>query len=417
MPRFAHMSDLHIGAFRQPELRRLVLDAFEAAVDRCVAKNVSFVILAGDIFDSNVPDLASVSRAAAKIRQAMDAGVRFYAIYGSHDFSPNYSSMVDVLESAGLFRKAELLSSTEESVSLELVRDPSGPKICGISGRKLSIDADQYAMLDRNALEQEPGFKIFVFHGAIEELKPKSLEMMEAMPASRLPSGFEYYAGGHIHERSVKSLPGRKNVAYPGPLFATDYRELLEMARGQKRGFYLVDFEDDGVTSVEFEPVKVCDVLEVRYSAEGKPASRAERELIDLASRTDGKDKVTLLTLEGRLSEGRTSDIDFGLVRRRLKASGAIIVLQSDSRLTSPELQEQTVMLKPTQEVERETFKAGISAVKSEEGRLTGDQGVALALDLLKALKEAKKENENRAEFEERTTHAGYAVLGLKEEE
>lgn len=415
MPKFAHMSDLHIGAFRQPELRRMVSEAFETAIDRCMEEKVEFVVLAGDIFDSNVPDLASVARAAAKIRQAMDVGIRFYAIYGSHDFSPNYSSMVDVLEGAGLFRKAEKLKSNEESVSLELVHDPSGPLICGISGRKLSMDADQFAMLDRESLEREPGFKIFVFHGAIEELKPKSLEMMDAMRASNLPSGFEYYAGGHIHVRGLKSLPGRKNIAYPGPLFATDYRELLEMARGQKRGFYVVDFDETGVIGVEFEHVKVCEVIEVRYFADGKPASNVERELMDLASRTDAKGKVTLLTVEGRLSVGRTSDIDFSGVRRRLLSSGAIVVLQSDSRLTSPELDARPAPLRQIDEIERDTFAAGIKAVRSAESRLTGDQGVALALDLLKSLKEEKKENENRAEFEERTTRTGYSVLGLEE--
>ena len=91
MPKFAHMSDIHIGAFRQPELRKLVLDAFAEAIDRCISEKVSFVILAGDIFDSNIPDLASVRRAAEKMREAIDSGIRFYANYGSHDFSPNYS--------------------------------------------------------------------------------------------------------------------------------------------------------------------------------------------------------------------------------------------------------------------------------------------------------------------------------------
>ena len=40
MPKFAHMSDVHIGAFRQPELRALVLDAFEQAIDRCIDEKV-----------------------------------------------------------------------------------------------------------------------------------------------------------------------------------------------------------------------------------------------------------------------------------------------------------------------------------------------------------------------------------------
>ncbi|MDG6898827.1 MAG: DNA repair exonuclease, partial [Nitrososphaerota archaeon] len=417
MPKFAHMSDIHIGAFRQPELKGLVLDAFEAAVDRCIEEKVAFILLAGDIFDSNIPDLSSVRRAAEKMREAVESGIRFYAIYGSHDFSPNYSSIVDVLNGAGLFTKAEEMSGTEDRVVLSFLQDPSGPKICGISGRKLSIDRDEYAVLDREKLEREPGFKIFVFHGAIEELKPSSLEKMDAMPASSLPASFDYYAGGHVHSRSVTSLPGRTNIAFPGPLFATDYSELLQLAHGEERGFYIVEFDDAGVSDVEYVPVKVCDVVEVHYSADGKTSAKAEKELTELASRSDVGGKVALLTAEGELAEGRTSDIDFFAIRKRLLASRPLIVLSNYSHLTSRELARDAGSPKPVHVTERELFEREVAHVKSEEARLRGEQGVTLALSLLKTLKEGRKENENKGEFEDRTSKAGLDVLGIKEED
>lgn len=135
MPKFAHMSDIHIGAFRQPELRGLVLDAFDAAVDLCIREKVSFIIMAGDIFDSNIPDLSSVRRAAEKMKEAVDSGIRIYAIYGSHDFSPNFSSIVDVLDGAGLFTKAEDRVSGGERVGLRFVEDPSGRRSAASLGR------------------------------------------------------------------------------------------------------------------------------------------------------------------------------------------------------------------------------------------------------------------------------------------
>ena len=416
MPKFAHMSDIHIGAFRQPELRALVLGAFEKAIDRCISEKVSFIILAGDIFDSNIPDLSSVRRAAEKMKQAIDSGIRLYAIYGSHDFSPNYSSIVDVLNGAGMFTKAEQMSSSEGRVALSFVQDPSGAKICGISGRKLSIDRDAYALLDRAELEAEPGFKIFVFHGAIEELKPPTLEKMEAMPLSSLPEGFDYYAGGHVHGRQLKSLPGHANVAFPGPLFATDYSELLQLAKGEERGFYIVDF-DGGVSKVEFAPIKVCDVAEVYYSAHGKSSSQAAKELTDLAAETNAEGKVVLLTVEGELSEGKTSDIDFAAVRKRLAASAPLIVLSNNSRLTSKEQVKQAGPPVPVHITERQLFEKEISRVKSEEPKLRGEKGVSLAVDLLGTLKEGKKENETKGTFEERTCRAGFAVLGLEADE
>lgn len=416
MPRFAHMSDVHIGAFRQPELRELVLRAFEAAIDRCLEEKVEFIILAGDIFDSNIPDLSSVRRAASKMREAVDAGVRIYAIYGSHDFSPNYSSMVDVLDGAGLFTKAEDLQGKEGVVSLRFVQDPSGPKLCGISGRKLSLDADMYASLDREPLEAEPGFKVFVFHGGIEELKPPSLEMMKAMPASSLPSGFQYYAGGHLHERSLRSLPGRENISYPGPLFATDYSELLQIADGEKRGFCMVDFDDSRVTKVAFVPIRVCDVVGMSFSADGKSPREVEAGLIELSQRSSLEGKVVLLTVEGTLKEGKTSDIDFTHVKTRFVAARPLIVLPNYSRLSSVVAPTAESPPRSSHDVEKDVFAKNLAKVKSSEGSLLGEKGVETALGLLGVLKVGKKENENKGEFEERTARAGFGIFGLEEE-
>jgi len=416
MPKFAHMSDIHIGAFRQPELKGLLLDAFEAAVDRCIEEKVVFIVMAGDIFDSNIPDLSSVRRAARKMKEAADAGIRFYVIYGSHDFSPNYSSIVDVLDGAGLFTKVEAISSSGGRTLLSFTVDPSGPKLCGISGRKLSIDRDEYAALDRQGLEDEPGFKIFVFHGALDELKPASLEKMVSMPASSLPAGFNYYAGGHVHSRRVASLPDHVNIAFPGPLFATDYSELLQMAHGEERGFYIVDFEEGGVSKIEFVPVEVCSIVELHYSADGKSSDQASKELSELAARSSLPGKVVLLTVEGELAEGKTSDIDFYAVRKRLLSSQPLIVLSNYSHLTSKELARETGSPRPAHVTEREVFERGISNVSSSEARLRGEQGVATALDLLRTMKEGKRENENKREFEDRTSRVGLDVLGLKEE-
>ena len=417
MPKFAHMSDIHIGAFRQPELKGLILNAFESAIDRCISERVAFIIISGDIFDSNIPDLASVRRATAKMKQAMDTGIRFYVIYGSHDFSPNYASIVDVLESAGLFVMVEKNPGLDGRVELEFVQDPSGAKLCGISGKKLSLDREDYKLLEKAPLENALGFKIFVFHGAIEEMKPPSLEKMEAMSASFLPSGFTYYAGGHVHDHILKSLPGRQNIAFPGPLFATDYSELVPLAHGEQRGFYLVNFEGKEVTNVEFVPVDVCDISEIRYSAYGKSSGQVSEELMAIAHQAKVRGQVVLLTVEGELSSGKTSDIDFLAIRKQILASDPLIVLSNYSRLSSKALASPEVPSKPAHVTERELFQQQIAGVKSEEKKLRGEQGIELSLELLKVMKEDRNENENKGEYQLRMERGGLQVLGLKEDD
>ncbi|MDG6939331.1 MAG: DNA repair exonuclease [Nitrososphaerota archaeon] len=408
MPRFAHMSDLHIGAFRQEELREPLLRAFESSMDICMERNVDFVIMAGDVFDSNIPDLGAVTRATRKMREARARGIRFYVVYGSHDFSPNRSSMIDVLESAGVFVKVERLSEEGGRARLRFVTDETGAKICGISGRKLALDRKTYGELDAADLEGEKGFKIFVFHGAIEELKPEGLERMDAMPAAHLPKGFDYYAGGHVHFRSVNSLEGRENIVYPGPLFGGDLRDLEAAARGLQRGFYMVDF-DEKVTDVSFVPVKTCEVVELEYSAQGSDPSEVNAGLRRLAGDVAGK--VVILKVFGELAAGKTSEVDFAAARKGLLDAGAAFVLVSSARLSARE--SEPLESRSPSETEEETFRGAMARVRASSARLKGDEGLAVSMSLLRALREGRKANETKADYEARMLGAGRAILGL----
>ena len=66
---FAHLSDIHIGAFRQPILQNLLLNSFNEAMDVCMQRNVDFVVVSGDLFDSNIPDMALVNSSVKKMRE------------------------------------------------------------------------------------------------------------------------------------------------------------------------------------------------------------------------------------------------------------------------------------------------------------------------------------------------------------
>ncbi len=407
------MSDIHIGAFRQKKLEESLMQAFDFAIDRCITEKVDFVIMAGDIFDSNIPDLSSVKRATAKIREAKENGVRFYVVYGSHDFSPNYASIVDVLESAGLFTKVEKTFSRRGKIGLEFVQDPSGIKLCGVSGKRLGLDARDYESLDIKGAEKEPGLKVFVFHGAVEELKPGGLRMMKAMPVSYLPEGFDYYAGGHVHRRSLDSLPGRPNIAYPGPLFGGDFRDLEYVARGGKRGFYIVDF-DTAIRRIEFAPAKTTEIIGLEYSAERKSSDDAFGELRSLASSSDVEGKIVLMRVSGELSRGKTSDIDFGEIRRQLESRGALFTLLNYARLTSKEQAILAAPPKPPNVTERELFETNIASVNLPEAGLTGSGGVDLSLRLLKTLREEKRENEEERPYQSRIESSALKELGLE---
>ena len=67
------------------------------------------------------------------------------------------------------------------------------------------------------------------------------------------------------------------------------------------------------------------------------------------------------------------------------------------------------------QKIEERLFKEHIGTVKVENQKLKGDAGVALSKELLPILKQAKKENETNASYENRIVADAAKTLGLQE--
>ena len=414
---FAHLSDIHIGAFRQPILQDLALKSFTRAMDICIERAVDFIIVSGDLFDSNIPDMALANAAVKKIREVTKKGIPFYVVYGSHDFSPTQTSIVDLIESAGLFKKVTYGKMIDGKLHLEFqVDDHTNAKLCGISGRRLGIEKEYYNVLDRASLEKEDGFKIFVMHGAVTEYKPKYAAESESIPLSSLPKQFAYYAGGHIHERLLNNEYGY-NLAYPGTPFGADYRDLEITARGQERGFFIVKFSTR-LEKIEFVPVPVCSYGLIEHDANGKTAAKVQEDLLKLAEERDRvSNRLFLLRVSGEISGGKISEIDFQHIRRTMRDNGALEVLLNYQKLTSKEYSAIRVagMGEEVHKIEERLFRENIGTVRVSNPKLKDDSGVQLSQELLSVLKQAKKENETKGSHETRIISAAVDALGLKE--
>ena len=46
--KFAHLSDCHLGGWRQPELQALNLESFKQAIDESIKEQVEFMLFTGD---------------------------------------------------------------------------------------------------------------------------------------------------------------------------------------------------------------------------------------------------------------------------------------------------------------------------------------------------------------------------------
>lgn len=88
-------ADIHLGspirsaAMRNPELgdrlKQASRDAFVRIVDLTISKNIDVLVLAGDIFDNDQPDLRSRAFLVAQLARAAEANIPTVLIRGNHD--------------------------------------------------------------------------------------------------------------------------------------------------------------------------------------------------------------------------------------------------------------------------------------------------------------------------------------------
>ncbi|MBC7321239.1 DNA repair exonuclease, partial [bacterium] len=286
------------------------LESFKEAIKESVNSKVDFIVISGDFFHSNIPNMEVVKEAAKVLKDLKEAEIPVYVCYGSHDYSPTRTSMIDVLESAGLLKRVDNIRRGEKGYTLDFIKDPvTGAKLTGISARRMSMEIEQFKYLNKESLESEEGFKIFLFHSAITELKPAYLSEMESIPLSLFPRGFDYYAGGHLHERIEKYEEDYGLIVYPGPLLGSYATDLEANAKGKERGFYIVEF-DDTIKGVSFLPLDLVEYEYFGYDVTGKSSQEAMDDIISELQVYDVDGKVVMVKIWGELSSGKTAEID-----------------------------------------------------------------------------------------------------------
>lgn len=411
------MSDLHLGAHREPALRRLEMAVFHEAMDRCISGRVDFILISGDLFHVGIPDLEVVNGVAKKMREVQREGIPIYAIYGSHDYNPSSTSIIDIIETVGLLTNiSKWKRSSSGRIELAVFEDgATGAKLCGISARKMGLEAKHYEQLDKSLLEKLAGFKVFAFHSGITELKPEYLNEMETIPISYLPSGFDYYAGGHIHQRGEYSLPGYDRVIFPGPLFTGYGKDIETTARGEPRGFYEVEF-DEKVRNVAFVPMTSFGGAYMEVDASGMNSTEAWSKIQEKADELEVVDRVVAIKVKGELSGGKTSDINFGELRGKLMERGALFVYLNRHGLSSKEYTSFKGWAEDPVVIEARTLEQGIANVNVSAESLRGSNGVQTAKKLLSTLRQASKEDESKKAYSERILRDSESILGLSRE-
>ncbi len=406
--KFAHLADCHIGSWREPKLRDSNINSFIKIIDTCIHNSVDFILISGDLFNTSLPAVDHLKDAVEKLKELKDKNIPVYIIAGSHDFSPSGKTMLEVLEKAGLFVNVAKNEQIGEQIKLNFtVDEKTGVKIAGMIGKKGGLEREYYKNLIKENLEQEEGYKIFMFHSALEEFKPEDLKDMEGHPLSFLPKGFNYYAGGHVHYVFKKEEPSYGMIAFPGPCFPNNFKELEKLGRG---GFYIVNVED-GKTNVEFEPIQIHNVFMINVNAEKKTAEEVEQEILLQVEKKEFNNTIITIRVEGKLGSGKPSDINFKSIFEQLYGKSAYFVMKNTNKLTGEEFEEIKVEKDSADEIEDSLIKEHLGQIKVEGFDSVKEE--ELTKELINVLDTEKQEGERVSDFEQRIKENVEKIIGL----
>jgi len=403
--KFAHMADCHIGSWRDPKLKDTSTKAFIKAVDKSIQEKVDFILIAGDLFNTSFPRLDNLKTVVTKFRQLKDLNIPVYIVPGSHDYSPSGKTILDVLEEAGLFVNVFKGSVENNKLKLNFTIDKkTGAKITGILGKRGSLEKTYYQKLMTEHLEKEDGYKIFLFHSGIDELKPKEMENIISQPLSLLPKNFNYYAGGHMHIVDDKQVEGYGKITYPGPLFPNSFAELEKLERG---GFFIV--EDD---KARWEPIQIYNIYKINKDCSHKTPEQIRNEILDEIKDKEFNNTVVLIRFHGVLESGKPSDIDFKEIFTALYNKSAYFVMKSSHAVTSKEFEEIKTDARNVDDVESFLIKEHLGQIKMENLTLEKEEG--LIKNMMKTLGAEKQEGETVPDFEKRVKEEVSKILEIE---
>ena len=402
--KFAHLADCHIGSWRDPKLKDVSTIAFNKATDKCVEENVDFILISGDLFNTSLPRIDNLKTVVTILKQLKEKNIPVYVIPGSHDYSPSGKTILDVLEVAGLFTNVVKSEEVDGKLKLNFTIDKkTGAKITGMLGRKSSLEKSYYQNLILENLEKEDGYKIFMFHSGIDELKPEEMEYVMTQPLSLLPKNFDYYAGGHMHIIKDTKIDGYGLIAYPGPLFPNSFSELEKLETG---GFYIVENNKP-----RFEPVQVFNIHKIIKDCNEKSPEQVYDEINTEIKDKEFNNTLVMIRLFGSLSSGKPYDIDFKDIFTQLYDKSAYFVMKNTNALTSKEFEEIKIDVSSAEDAEDAIIKEHLGQIKL--GDMDTKKEEALIKEMMKVLSTEKQEGETNYNFERRIKEEMSKVLDV----
>ncbi len=224
--KFIHCADLHLGspfkgissgnAALGSALAAATFDAFRNIIDLALERKIDFLLIAGDVFDSEDRSLHSRLFFKKQLERLETENIKCFIVCGNHDPLLSWSQAVELPGNTLIFAAGKAQTFIVERAGRDLAA------ICGTSFGSSKVKTNLARKFKR---ERSDIPAIALLHANIEcgshaNYAPAKLSDLEK-------SGFDYWALGHVHSFAVlnKACPA---VVYPGCPQGTSPRETGE---------------------------------------------------------------------------------------------------------------------------------------------------------------------------------------------
>ena len=261
MIKFIHAADIHLDSplhkleayegIPVEEMRHATRRAFENLINLAIEEEVDFVLIAGDLYDSDWKDYNTGLYLVSQLTKLREAEIPVFIIAGNHDALSKITKTLRLPEGVTMFPSNKATTAVIEDLGI------------AIHGRSFSS-----AVMKKNLAQNYPSkmrgyFNIGLLHTSLngreghETYAPCSLDDL-------LNKGYDYWALGHAHKREIahKQEPV---IAFSGN---TQGRHIRETG---PKGCFIVKINDAGKVRLDFRSLDV-----VRWEKLEVDASKAE---------------------------------------------------------------------------------------------------------------------------------------------
>ncbi|MBW2127656.1 MAG: DNA repair exonuclease, partial [Deltaproteobacteria bacterium] len=261
MIKFIHAADIHLDSPLHKleayegtpveEMRHATRRAFENLINLAIEEEVDFVLIAGDLYDSDWKDYNTGLYLVSQLTKLREAEIPVFIIAGNHDALSKITKTLRLPEGVTMFPSNKATTAVIEDLGI------------AIHGRSFSS-----AVMKKNLAQNYPSkmrgyFNIGLLHTSLngreghETYAPCSLDDL-------LNKGYDYWALGHAHKQEIvhKQEPV---IAFSGN---TQGRHIRETG---PKGTLIVNIDDAGKVRLDFRSLDV-----VRWEKLEVDASKAD---------------------------------------------------------------------------------------------------------------------------------------------